>query len=283
MIALTGSTGSVGEFKRHSGWTSSLTSIFLGCSLLALLLKRSDISKIYLLNRKGSATQKARQSAGFQNRGLDPAVLDGKKHVITYLDVDFSKGDLGLTKEAYEEVSPPSVILDATPLIIATKLRDNVTHIIHAAWHLNFNLILESYERVHVAGVRHLIDLALSSPQRHTPRLIFLSSIAAVGTYRGPPQRVSQGNEAGETIVPEEPINDPSIPLDQGYGQSKYVSERVIVNATQAGLHATIVRVGQLSGVTTNGAWNTSENVPILFRSSIALGMIPNNLPVSTP
>ena len=71
------------------------------------------------------------------------------------------------------------------------------------------------------------------------------------------------------------------MPLDQGYGQGKYVSERVIVAAVQAGLRATVVRVGQLSGVSTTGAWSLSEHVPIMLRSSIALGMIPKDLPVS--
>ena len=134
---------------------------------------------------------------------------------------------------------------------------------------------------MHIAGVRHLILLALSSPHRKTPRLIFLSSVAAVGEYRGPSQMVSPGKEIEQIIVPEEPIDDPSIPFNQGYGQGKYVSERVIVKAVQAGLQATIVRVGQLSGVTTNGAWNLNEHVPIVLRSSIALGMIPNDFPVS--
>jgi thioester reductase-like protein len=98
--------------------------------------------------------------------------------------------------------------------------------------------------------------------------------------YRGPTQEPSVGEHEGQILVPEGPINDPGIVLDQGYGQSKYVSERVIVNAVKAGLRATIVRVGQLSGTTMNGAWATTEHVPIMFRSSLALGIVPEDLPV---
>lgn len=87
---------------------------------------------------------------------------------------------------------------------------------------------------------------------------------------------------AGQTLVPEEPIDDPSIPMDQGYGQAKYVSERILVKAVEAGLKTTIVRVGQLSGVTTNGAWSSSEHMPILFKSSVTLGMAPVDLPVQS-
>ncbi|KAF8525682.1 male sterility protein-domain-containing protein [Gautieria morchelliformis] len=243
VIALTGSTGSAGS------------------SILALLLDRSDVKRIYLLNRKGNERQDIRQAKGFKERGLNPTMLEAKKGSLIYLDIDLARSDLGLKGADY------------------TDLRDNVTHIIHAAWHLNFNLILESYERVHIAGVRHLIDLALASPHARPPRLTFLSTIAAAAMYQGPSQEPSVGESAGHVLVPEESIDDPSIPLHQGYGQGKYVSERILVNGVDAGLRTTIVRVGQLSGTTTNGAWSSSEHVPILFKSSVALGMVPVDLP----
>ncbi|KAF8492941.1 male sterility protein-domain-containing protein [Gautieria morchelliformis] len=243
VIALTGSTGSAGS------------------SILALLLDRSDVKKIYLLNRKGNERQDLRQAKGFEERGLNPTKLEAKKGSLIYLDIDLARSDLGLEGADH------------------TDLRDNVTHIIHAAWHLNFNLILESYERVHIAGVRHLIDLALASPHARPPRLTFLSTVAAAARYQGPSREPSVGESAGHVLVPEEPIDDPSIPLHQGYGQGKYVIERILVNGVDAGLRTTIVRVGQLSGMTTNGAWSSSEHVPILFKSSVALGMVPVDLP----
>jgi thioester reductase-like protein len=100
--------------------------------------------------------------------------------------------------------------------------------------------------------------------------------------YQGPSQEPSVGEAAGQVLIPEEPIDDPSISLHQGYGQGKYVSERILVNGVDAGLRTTIVRVGQLSGMTTNGAWSSSEHVPILFKSSVALGMVPVDLPVES-
>jgi hypothetical protein len=73
---------------------------------------------------------------------------------------------------------------------------------------------------MHIAGVRHIIDLALSSPQAQAPRLIFLSSVAAAGAYKGLSRPVSVGDAAGQALVPEEPINDPSMPLGQGYARA---------------------------------------------------------------
>ena len=115
------------------------------------------------------------------------------------------------------------------------QIRTHVTHIIHGAWQLNFNLRLEGFERVHIAGVRHLIDLALSSPKAECPRFVFLSSISAVANYRG-----------GDS-VPEERMDDISS-ADLGYGLSKLTGERLVeVACEKAGLNGAIIRIGQIS------------------------------------
>lgn len=86
VIALTGSTGSAGS------------------CILALLLGRTDVKKIYLLNRKGNERQEIRQAKGFKERELDTILLEKKRESITYLNVDFAQPDLGLTDKAYKEV-----------------------------------------------------------------------------------------------------------------------------------------------------------------------------------
>ena len=94
---------------------------------------------------------------------------------------------------------------------------------------------MEGFERVHIAGVRHLIDLALSSPRVKTPRFVFLSSISTVAHYKG----------TGD--VPEVPIEDAKY-ASLGYGLSKLVGEQMsAVASKKAGLNATIVRIGQIS------------------------------------
>ncbi|KIJ54518.1 hypothetical protein M422DRAFT_63832 [Sphaerobolus stellatus SS14] len=232
VFAVTGSTGSVGS------------------SVLELLLHREDVEHIYLLNRRGNAPQYERHVAAFAARGIDPYILKERANILTYIDIDLSAPDLGLDEDTYNE------------------LRDSITHLIHCAWNLNFNLILESYERIHIAGVRHLINLCLESPLSESPRFVFLSSAAASEAYSD-----------GDRRVPEVPLDDPRIALDQGYGQSKFVSEQIVVRAVQhAGLAATVIRVGQLSGTRSTGAWNLNEHVPILIRSSVEMGIIPEDI-----
>ncbi|KZS90163.1 acetyl-CoA synthetase-like protein [Sistotremastrum niveocremeum HHB9708] len=231
-VAVTGTTGSVGSF------------------LLAQLLEHADVRMVYCLNRKSSKPTTERQREGLADRGLDPLMLEQNAQRIQFLDVELSDARLGLSTDVYE------------------KLRANVTHIIHSAWQLNFNMVLDSFEKVHVAGVRHLIDLALRSPRVKCPRLVFLSSIATVSQY----------NSGGK--VPETPFEDASI-TKMGYGVSKFVGERIVVNAVNAaGLNGTVVRIGQISGATIGtGAWSTSEHIPILLKSSVAIGMVPGDLP----
>ena len=109
----------------------------------------------------------------------------------------------------------------------------------HIAWLLNFNLTLESFERVHDAGVRHLIDLALASPRANSPRFVFSSTISTVA---------NTSFEAGtERIVMEKAIKDERS-ATLGYGMSKLVGERICEAAAEAsGLDVSIVRIGQIS------------------------------------
>ena len=69
-------------------------------------MKQEDISKVYLLNRKGTGTQEERQAGGLRERGLDPKILEEKRGMLTYLDIDLSRKDLGFASQDYEEVSP---------------------------------------------------------------------------------------------------------------------------------------------------------------------------------
>ncbi|KZS89164.1 acetyl-CoA synthetase-like protein [Sistotremastrum niveocremeum HHB9708] len=232
VVAVTGTTGSVGSF------------------LVAQLLENPDIRMVYCLNRKSSKDTAERQKEGFKDRGLDLAHFEDMSGRLRFLDVDLSKSDLGLARAEYED------------------LRDNITHLIHSAWQLNFNMVLESFEKTHVAGVRHLIDLVLSSPRPVCPRFVFLSSISSVSEY------------SRESEVPEASFSDPSI-TKMGYGLSKFVGERIIDNAVEkAGLNGTIIRIGQISGgVSGSSAWTKTEQYPIMFMSSVEIGIVPNDLP----
>lgn len=93
---------------------------------------------------------------------------------------------------------------------------------------------MEGFERVHIAGVRNLIDLAISSPRKSSPHFVFCSSIATVANYKG-----------GD--VPEEPVVDEEETMG-GYGHAKLVGERITETASkEIGLNSSVVRIGQIA------------------------------------
>lgn len=87
--------------------------------------------------------------------------------------------------------------------------------IIHNAWRLDFNLSLSSFEP-NMRGTRNLIDFALASPHANQFRFVFTSS---VGT--------TQSWDKSKGPYPEEVQYDARYAVGAGYGEGKYVSERV--------------------------------------------------------
>ncbi|GJE93533.1 acetyl-CoA synthetase-like protein [Phanerochaete sordida] len=222
-VLLTGSTGA------------------LGAELLALLVTSSDVLRIYAVNRKGRLETKERQRAIMLERGLDPSHVDSPK--IVFADMDMTADGLGL----------PTALLE--------EMRASLTHIIHNAWPVNFNMALQSFEPA-VKSVRTLVDLALGSPLPNPPNLLFVSSVSVL--YNVDPSSASKEELVGAEVA-----------VGIGYSESKWVSEQVLARASsETPLRATSVRVGQISGGS-SGVWNTAEWFPALVKSSVLLQRFP--------
>ena len=89
IILITGSTGGLGSY------------------LLASLLNRKDVIRIYALNRRSKTTAtEQRQRSGFEDRGLDISLLASQR--LVYVDGDTSQEQLDLDRNIYEEVMPSS-------------------------------------------------------------------------------------------------------------------------------------------------------------------------------
>lgn len=95
------------------------------------------------------------------------------------------------------------------------QLRNSVTTIIHNAWKLDFNLSLSSFEP-NVQATRNLIDFARSSPYAASLKFLFTSSISSAYSWDK-----TQGS------YPEDIVMESRYAVGNGYGESKYISERV--------------------------------------------------------
>ncbi|KZO93867.1 hypothetical protein CALVIDRAFT_581959 [Calocera viscosa TUFC12733] len=101
------------------------------------------------------------------------------------------------------------------------------------------------------------MDCSPSSQSGSVPaKFIFTSTIGTVSNWRE------------SRAVPEEVITDPNVALGNGYGESKWVTNRVLLAAAEQ---------LNLSGSSVNGAWNTTDWVPIIAKSSVTLGVLPSS------
>ncbi|KAI1754102.1 hypothetical protein F4782DRAFT_495129 [Xylaria castorea] len=210
----------------------------LGSYILDSLQSDERVSRIYCLCRGPGSRQ--RQESLQASKGLRPL---SKK--VQCLDADLSRSYFGL------------------PMTIYRELLDQITHIVHNAWQVDFNLSIHSFTR-HIGFVRRLIDF--SSHSRFGAELFFISSISAVSGLQG--------------TVAEQVYTDWTTPTASGYGQSKFLSERLLdVAAREANIPCAICRLGQVAGPTsTAGEWPSKEWLPSLIASSKYLGKIPDSL-----
>jgi hypothetical protein len=167
---------------------------------------------------------------------------------IMYVPFFLNEPDLGVPAEVY------------------TAMVEETTHVIHAAWEVNFNLPLKTFAS-QMEGVVNLFNLlALSNQHRKpckklprcTPSLLFCSSVASVANM--------QWTSSAKPLSA-----NPSDAADLGYGQSKWAAESILNNLAQrnSGISVSILRVGQLSGSTTTGIWNSKEAWPLMIHASL--------------
>jgi len=215
----------------------------LGKHLLRQLLASPDVTKVYSLDRSVNASSKHTDTLASQEN----------KSRVEFLQVEYGQPDFGLPAQKYKE------------------LLASVDTIIHSAWKVNFNHSLESFEPVHIRGVRNLVDLQIQSPRE--PRIVFISSTSSVSRWP------TLGDNKGP--IPDDFITDFDAAQFMGYGESKHVAEHILHDVGEkAGVPSTILRVGQIAGpLSSKGVWNEDEWVPALIKSSKALRCLPSGIP----
>lgn len=230
-VLLTGSTGSLGTY------------------LLDALIHSPRVSKIICLNRSNDAQR--RQTAGnkLKNLSIPWESNEYATTTVEFLTADLSSPDLGLGDAVY------------------TQLQATVDAIIHNAWRVDFNHTIEFFEKTHIAGTRHLINL--SRKCNYQAPILFISTISTAMNW------------AHQTPVPESIIHDLNSPGLVGYSESKYVAERLIeAHSVSAGFVSAVLRVGQIAGPVLGaaGVWNVREWFPGLLASAKYLGVLPESL-----
>ncbi|KAH8657579.1 putative linear gramicidin synthase subunit D [Tricladium varicosporioides] len=215
----------------------------LGSYLLHVLLENPSVSHIYCLNR--SSDSASLQSQRNKSRGLPPMHPSNR---LTFLEAQLGEDGLGLDRKVY------------------LNLIETTTDIILNGWTVDFNIPLSAFDQ-QLASIVNFSRFA--SQARYSPTILFVSSISSV-----------KGSATTEPLILEKIFTDHSAPLSMGYGESKYVAERLLdYSAEKLFIDARIARVGQIAGpVHAAGAWNKWEWLPSLIISSLHVGALPDSL-----
>ena len=217
----------------------------LGAWIVVELLKRPNVAEVWALVRApGQAAAGARVMQSLAAR-----------------NIKLSDADLSKLRAVPSDLSQPNLGLDSHEL---NHLLSSLTCVIHSAWAVNFNLGVRSFEAQHIRGVHNLINFCLRVSIPTPARFFFCSSVS---TASGTPRPAT---------IAEAAVEDLSHTQSMGYGRSKLVSEHIVRNAMRtAGLHARVLRIGQLSGDRVNADWNETEAVALMIRSALTVKALP--------
>ncbi|KAI1811710.1 hypothetical protein GGS20DRAFT_561714 [Poronia punctata] len=224
---------------------------FLGRYIVATLIKDPAITRVYCLSRSAD-DDAARKKHETMLLELDPEIIGGGGSLLEkleFLTIDLEKPSLGLNTTDTK------------------KLLADVDVIVLNAWKSNFVLPLRSFDPFLMA-THETIKLA-SSPQQQQVRIVFVSSLAAVG------------NLARRGTVPETLVQDPLAAFNNGYGQSKLAAERILAAGYQvSGVPVTVARVTQIGGPASGGGkWADQGWISAIVKTAKTIDLVPGDGP----
>lgn len=230
----------------------------LGSFLLAQLAALPSVARVICLNRRSGRDLALRQKQALERGGIEIPPPHWAKVVV--LEADLKTAGFGLPDAVYDSLKA-------------------ATHIVHNAWPMDFNRSLESFEP-HFQATRNLVSLALAAnaaDRKNIPRILFTSSVAVVGRYPA---------LHGTGMIPEAVMPDPDVTDHFGYPEAKWVCEQMLTEARRVysgRIETSIVRVGQLTGSESSGAWSPKEHFPSILKSAQTIGSLPAVQGVSPP
>jgi phthiocerol/phenolphthiocerol synthesis type-I polyketide synthase E len=211
---------------------------FLGSFLLRELLRQTD-ARVHCLVRGKSGLERIRRK--LTEAGIwDEAMADR----ITAVPGDLEQPRFGLSEEAFSD------------------LADRAGAVYHCGAWVNFTYPYKALKAANVTATEEALRLA---GLRRTKPVHFISSIAAVSPL------------GAEGVVLEDEDHPTTEGLFAGYGPTKWVSERLVMQGRERGIPGSVYRPGVLAGDSRTGYGNTQDMVWNLIKGSIQLGAAPEH------
>jgi thioester reductase-like protein len=213
---------------------------FLGAFLLADQLQRHPELQIYgLVRAEGAGAARARLRQNLEHYGLWQDVWAPR---LVGLPGDLALPELGVAADTWEGLLP------------------RLGGILHNGAQLSYVAPYGQLKAANVGGTLEVLRLAA----RGGLPLEFISSTSVyeAEAYRG--QRLDEGSDLAAWQG-----------IHLGYSQTKWVSERLVWQAAQAGLPVRLYRPPLIAGHSRTGAWHEQDFLHRLVRGCLALGQAP--------
>jgi L-aminoadipate-semialdehyde dehydrogenase len=259
------STTTLSSFSTSTVLVTGVTG-FLGAFILRdlLALRSEQVHKVIAhvrANDAGAALNRVREGCMARNCWNEDWVKQGR---LDFVVGDLEKERLGLSMSDW------------------SSLAQSVDAVIHNGALVHW---VYPYSKLRQANVMSTVTAIQFCAIGKPKTLTFVSSTAAIDTdyyVRLSDSIVHASNDGASEAVPlrgvpeTDELKGSAKGLNAGYGQSKYVSERLIMICAQRGLRACIVRPGYVVGDSETAVTNTDDFLWRLVKGSIQLGQSPD-------
>ncbi len=213
---------------------------FLGSHLLGELLAREQGEKIRCLVRCTSPENgKERIRETFLRYGLDPRSLMNVEIVCG----DITQPCLGLSTDVYR------------------RLSEEVTTVLHCAAVVNMLVNYDMLKEANVTGTRNIIDFCLTGARKALHYASTLSVFVSTDRNRG-------------TVYENDDLSIASN-IYGGYGQTKFVAEKMVQSIRPDWCDVFIYRYGLLCGDTIQGKSAPKDFLGLFLRGAGTVGVLP--------
>ncbi|TFK71908.1 alpha-aminoadipate reductase Lys1p [Pluteus cervinus] len=238
-IFLTGATGFLGAFTLHD------------------LLSRPQVAKVICLVR-GSDVQKAtdRLKEGSSDRGV------WEEEWLTSKRLEIVTGDLGLDLFGLSQEDWSRIAAEADVVL-------------HNGAFVHWVYPYERLRSANVLSTMAAIELAATDKPKN---LVFVSSTSAIDAvhYVQLSESLVQGHSDYRGVPESDDLEAAKSVLKTGYGQTKWVSEKLLFEAGRRGLAGHIIRPGYIVGDSKSAVTNTDDFIWRLVKGCVQLGLVPD-------
>jgi len=215
---------------------------FVGAFLLRDLLAQTEATVHCLVRAADGAAGRRRLRQNMERYGLWRDAFGDR---VAAVCGDLADPHLGLSADAFR------------------RLAQEMDVIYHNGALVNFVYPYEAHKAANVLGTQEVLRLAAA--ERLQP-VHFVSTLSVFHTG---------GHDDGAVFAEDDDLDDVGAPFG-GYAQSKWVAEKLVMEAGRRGVPVAIYRPGLVTGDSETGAWNTDDMMSTLARACLVVGAVPD-------